>query len=173
MSWLVAQLPQVMARDPLLQQFVTGCEEVADTLRSQIDDIEYEMDVDHASPEMLAYLGSWLGITLTDDPDPSARAAQRRLVRAVGQVLIHRGTGQGLEMLLAALTGNRAHVQDPGGIYLPGEAVPESDGTVRIELAGLGALTVAQLHAAIHTELPVGAGYSLHVGSIPVSGQVG
>lgn len=170
MSWLVAQLPQVMARDPLLARFVTGCQEVADTLRAQIDDVEHEMDVDLASPEMLAYLGSWLGVTLVGDPDPAAQAAQRRLVRAVGQILTHRGTAQGLEVLLAALTGARALVQDPGGIYLPGEAIPASDGTIQIKLAAAGAVTVAQLHAAIRAEIPVGAGYSLSIGGVLVGG---
>jgi phage tail-like protein len=162
-SWLVAQLPQVMARDPLIGQFVSGCQEVADTLRGQIDDLEHEIDVDLASPEMLAYLGSWLGVTLTDDPDPAARAAQRRLVRAVGQILTHRGTEQGLEVLLTALTGSRVTVHDPGGIYLPGEVVPAGDGPVRIELGGEGPVTVAQLHTMIQAELPVGVGYHLVV----------
>ncbi|AEV83108.1 phage tail protein [Actinoplanes sp. SE50] len=162
MTWLLAQLPQTMARDPFLAGFVTGCQQVADSVRAQIDDLEHELDVDLASPEMLAYLGSWLAVSLRPATTPAELDDQRRLIRAVGSVIGYRGTCYGLERLLSALTGAHVTIGDPGGVALPGEP-DRPGGDVRIEMSGTGRCDVAQVHAAIREELPVGVGYRLVV----------
>ena len=93
-GWLVEQLPRVMAADPVLRDFVTAFEQVHDTVRERIDAIEHQVDTGLASPEMLQYLGSWLGIML----EPTDPADYRRtLVREVGKLLGWRGTRYGVE----------------------------------------------------------------------------
>ncbi|MFG1609220.1 hypothetical protein [Actinoplanes sp. NPDC049265] len=162
MTWLLAQLPQVMARDRVLAAFVTGCQQITDSVRAQIDDLEHEIDVDLASPEMLAYLSSWLAVEVRPAATVAELTAQRRLLRAVGRVLLSRGTATGLEGLLAGLTGAQVTVHDSGGVSLPGEPDPPG-GDVQIELTSLGLNDAEQVHAMIREELPVGVGYRLTV----------
>ncbi|WP_031077816.1 hypothetical protein [Streptomyces sp. NRRL S-118] len=167
-GWLLAQLPQVMVRDPLLAAFVLGCEETVDSVGHHLDDLEYMLDMELASPEMLAYLASWLGIelqALTVADSEEGRAAQRRLIRAVGENLGRRGTAVGLETLLGALTGSRAEVSDSGGVFGPDDRIPAADNTVRVVLDHTGRLSERQIKAVIEEELPIGVGYTLTIRS--------
>jgi phage tail-like protein len=164
-DWLLAQLPEAMGHDRVIAGFVRGCQEVVDSVRARLDSLEYDLDVDFAAPDMLTFLASWLGITT--DPvatsDPAGREAQRRLIRAVGQVLPWRGTRRGLETLLEALTGGRVDVSDSGGVFGRDDPLPTGDGVVRVTLAHTGGLTQRQVLAVIADELPVGATVELHV----------
>jgi phage tail-like protein len=168
-GWLLAQLPAAMGRDQVLAGFVRGFEEIADSLRDQISDLEYELDVGLASPEMLAYLASWLGVEIdaarAGSDDPADREAQHRLIRAVGQALVWRGTRHGVETLLEALTGSRVEVIDPGGVFAPGDVVPALTDVVVIRLDHTGGLTERQLQAFLAEELPIGVRVDLRVRS--------
>ncbi len=167
-GWLRAQLPGTMARDPVLAGFVRACEEIADSVRDQVSDIEYELDIDLASPEMLCYLASWLGVDLqatTAAEDPAAGDEQRRLLLAVGTVLGWRGTRRGVETLLEALTGARAQVSDSGGVFASGEAMPPPDDVVRVVLDHAGRLSERQIRAFLAEELPVGTRVELRIRS--------
>lgn len=167
-GWLGAQLPRTMARDPVLASFVRGCEEIADSIRDQVADLEYELDIDLASPEMLCYLASWLGVDLqasTAADDPAGRDEQRRLLLAVGEVLGWRGTRRGVETLLEALTGSRAEVSDSGGVFAAGEAMPPPDDIVRVVLDHPGRLSERQILAFLTEELPVGTRVELRIRS--------
>ncbi len=171
--WLVNQLPQAMARDDVVIGFVTACGEVADGLRDRVTTVEHELDVDLARPEMLSYLASWLGVeleTIATAEDATgeghaARDAQRRLIRAVGQVIGWRGTRRGVETLLEALTGARADVSDSGGIFGRADPVPPADNVVRVSLTHTGGLSERQILAFLAGELPVGTRVELHVRS--------
>ncbi|GAA3152111.1 hypothetical protein [Streptomyces echinatus] len=165
-GWLLAQLPQAMIRDQVLAGFVLGCEETVDSVVQHLDDLESKLDIELASPEMIAYLAGWLGIelqALTVADSEEGRIAQRRLIRAVGQNLGRRGTAIGLETLLAALTGGRADVSDSGGIFGPDDPVPAPDPTVRIKLDQAGRLSERQIRAVIENELPIGVRYTLTI----------
>jgi phage tail-like protein len=167
-QWLVGQLPQAMARDQVVVGFVAACGEVADSLRDRVTTVEHELDVNLARPEMLTYLASWLGVeldTISGLDDPEARDAQRRLIRAVGQVIGWRGTRRGVETLLEALTGARTDVSDSGGIFGGDDAVPPADNTVRVSLTHTGGLSERQILAFLAGELPVGTRVELHVRS--------
>jgi phage tail-like protein len=168
-DWLVAQLPQVMAADPLVAGFVRGCQEVAESIRDRVGSVEHELDVDLASPHMLSFTASWLGVQLDTLPaavDADARDAQRRLIRAVGDVLGWRGTAKGVELLLGALTGaTRVEVTDSGGVFGAGDTVPAADHTVDVSINQLGGLSEAQVLAFLAQELPVTAQVRLRVGA--------
>jgi len=186
-GWLVQQLPQTMARDPVIAGFVTAFEQIAESIRDRMSTVEHELDVDLASPEMLSYLAAWLGVELSTisgyDEGPRSngarggrhavelreaardRDAQRRLIRAVGQVLGWRGTRQGLEVLLEALTGGRVEVSDSGGVFGQHDPLPPPDDLVRIVLDDTGSLTGRQLLAFIADELPVGVRVEVRVRS--------
>jgi phage tail-like protein len=164
-GWLIGQLPQVMARDQVIAGFVRGCQEVADGLRDRVESVEHELDVDLAAPEMLTFIASWLGVPTETiaAPDEPFQDAQRRLIRAVGQVLGWRGTRRGVEVLLEALTGARAEVSDSGGVFGRNDPLPPADDTVKIQLSHTGGLSEQQILAFLADELPVGARVELSV----------
>jgi phage tail-like protein len=167
-AWLVNQLPQAMARDQVVVGFVQACGEVADGLRDRVSTVEHELDVDLAGPEMLSYLASWLGVqleTIASADEAVARDAQRRLIRAIGQVIGWRGTRRGVETLLEALTGARADVSDSGGIFGRDDPVPPADNVVRVVLTHSGGLSERQLLAFLAEELPVGTRVELQIRS--------
>jgi phage tail-like protein len=168
-GWLAAQLPPALGRDRVIAGFMRAFEEIADSVREQIADLEYELDINHASPEMLSYVASWLGVEIDAETaasdDPATRDAQRRLIRAVGQALVWRGTRRGVEALLEALTDGRAEVRDAGGVFGPTERLPSADDLVVVELDQTGAMTRHQLAAFLADELPVGARVQLRVRS--------
>jgi phage tail-like protein len=160
MTWLVDQLPRVMSADPVLRSLVLAFEEVADTVRERIDNVEYQMDTGLASPEMLQFLGSWLGVEL----EPTDPAEYRRsMVREVGRLLGWRGTRFGVEALLEAATGARVTVTDNGGVYGRNDRVPPADWVVVVQMDHTGHLTERQVLGFLQSELPLGARVQLDV----------
>ncbi|MFC6016054.1 phage tail protein [Plantactinospora solaniradicis] len=168
-GWLAAQLPRVLAADPVVHGFVSAFEEIADSVRDRIDSVEHQLDVGLASPEMLHFLASWLGLELepTDPPE-----YQRELVREVGQLLGWRGTRYGIEGLLTAATGSRVLVSDGGGVYGQHDDIPPPDPTVTVRLDHTGQLTERQVHGILEAELPLGAELRLDV-RFPARGEAG
>jgi phage tail-like protein len=160
MTWLVEQLPRTMAQDPVLRDFVTAFEEVADTVRERIDSVEFHVDTGLASPEMLQFLGSWLGVEL----EPTDPAEYRRsMVREVGRLLGWRGTRYGVEALLEAATGARVTVLDAGGVYGQNDTVPPESPVVVVQMDHTGHLTERQVLRFLQSELPLGAQVQLDV----------
>ena len=160
MTWLVDQLPRVMSADPVLRNLVLAFEEVADTVRERIDNIEYQMDTGLASPEMLQYLGAWLGVEL-EPTDPSEY--RRSMVREVGRLLGWRGTRYGVEALLEAATGARVTVTDKGGVYGQNDQIPPADHVVVVQMDHTGHLTERQVLGFLQSEMPLGAQIQLDV----------
>jgi len=160
MSWMVSQLPRAMAADPVLRGFATAFEDVASTVRERVDSIEHQVDTGLATPEMLQYLASWLGLALepTDPPE-----YQRSLVREMGRLLGWRGTRHGIEGLLEAATGSRVTVTDGGGIFGADDRVPPPDPVVRVRLDHTGHLTEQQVRRFLEAELPLGSQIELDV----------
>ncbi|GAB1641043.1 phage tail protein [Krasilnikovia sp. MM14-A1259] len=159
-GWLVGQLPRVMATDPVLHGFVSAFEEVADTVRERIDSVEHQIDTGLASPEMLQFLGAWLGVEL----EPTDPAEYRRsMVREVGRLLGWRGTRFGVEALLEAATGARVTVVDAGGVYGRNDTVPPADPVVVVQMDHTGHLTERQVLGFLQSELPLGARVQLDV----------
>jgi phage tail-like protein len=155
-----------MVADRVVAGFVLACEEVADTLRDRISSIEHEVDIELAAPEMLSYIASWLGAeleTIVASDDPEVGEAQRRLIRAIGQVLGWRGTRRGVEILLEALTGSRVQVSDSGGVFGRRDGPRPPDDVVRIEITDSGGLSENQIRAFLEDELPVGARVELTI----------
>jgi phage tail-like protein len=159
-GWLVDQLPRVMAADPVLHDLVKAFEQVHDTVRERVDAIEYQVDTGLASPEMLQFLGSWLGLML----EPTDPAEYRRsLVRQVGKLLGWRGTRFGVEAMLEAATGARVTVIDAGGVFGSNDNVPPPDPVVVVQMDHTGHLTEGQVLGFLQSELPLGARVRLDV----------
>jgi phage tail-like protein len=159
-GWLVSQLPHALAEDPVVRGFVTAFEEIADSVRERIDSVEHQVDRGLATPEMLQFMASWLGLQL-EPTDPIDY--QRSLVREVGQLLGWRGTRHGIEGLLAAATGSRVIVSDGGGVFGQHDQVPPDDPVVTVRLDHTGHLSERQVRRMLEAELPVGARLELDV----------
>jgi phage tail-like protein len=143
-----------MAQDPLIAGVVSVVEEVAGTVREDVDAIDQHLDVATASAPMVRYLASWLGADL----DPGVTVdRQREVLRAIGSLLGWRGTRPGLEGLLEALTGGRVRVTDAGGVFTSRETPPPADLRVVVDLDSLGELSERQIRAVLAQELPIGA----------------
>ena len=100
-GWLLAQLPRAMNANPLVEAFVDAAERIGDSIRAELDGLEYQLDPDLASPEMLAYLAGWLGfrsIGSMTRPSSAAAAGARPAPRVSG-------TKRAVAELLAELTG--------------------------------------------------------------------
>jgi phage tail-like protein len=159
-GWLLHQLPPVLAQDRVLGGLVLALEQIADSVRERIDGVEHQLDVDLASPEMLAYVAAWLGVTL--EPSETGER-QRAIVRAAGETVRWRGTRYGVERMLEAATGSRVVVRDGGGVHRAAERLGPADPVVVVQLDSTGGLTEQQVRTLLESELPVGALLELEV----------
>lgn len=160
-SFLVDRLPEHLAADPFLVRFVGLFQELADTSRDQLDGLGHVADPTVAPPELVRWLGTWLGVRDIDPTMPVAR--QRALVRTAGRVLTHRGTAVGLERLLGVLTATEVVVTDSGGIRLDGSERPGPP-TVWVDVGATETVTADHLVAVVLREVPAGVAVQLRVG---------
>ncbi|MEO5900013.1 MAG: phage tail protein [Ilumatobacteraceae bacterium] len=100
-GWLVGALPLGMQGDDFMVRFLTIFEEVATTLRAASDSVTSIADVDVTSPEMVRYLGEWVGAPALDKRLDIQK--QRDIVHATGATIGHRGTANALRVVLQAL----------------------------------------------------------------------
>lgn len=164
-GWLVDQLPRALAHDRFTRGFVGIFEEIADGIRSQIDALEYYVDVDTAPPGFVRWLGSWIGLDV-EATLPEER--QRAIVRVAGHLFTVRGTAQGLTALLEAVTGGEVRVVDGGGVWPAGEA-PPNPRRILVRLTDTGGLDEVHLYRLIASELPVGTSVELRIGDRTVA----
>jgi phage tail-like protein len=159
-GWLVEQLPRVLAQDRFTRRFVSVFEETFDHVRTQIDSLEYYVDVDTAPPEFVRWLGAWLDVSV-DASIPEER--QRAIVRDAGRLFARRGTAEGMRGLLEVVTGAEVRVVDGGGTWRQGEA-PPNPGRLLVRLAGAGGVPEDQLYRMIAAEVPIGVSFELRLG---------
>jgi phage tail-like protein len=158
-GWLVDQLPRALSQDPFTQRFVTIFQEIGDSVRSQVDALEYYVDVDDAPPEFVRWLGSWLNVTV-DASQASDR--QRAIVREAGRTFAQRGTVSGLRSLLEAITGAEVSVVDGGGIWPAGQA-PYNPGRMLVRLTTAGGIPEGQLYQLVEAEVPIGISFEIRI----------
>ena len=159
-GWLVAQLPRVLQQDRFTRRFVSVFEGIADSVRTEIDALEYYLDADTAPQEFVRWLGSWLAVTI-DASVPEDR--QREIVRAAGRYYAQRGTSSGLQGLLEAITLGEVRIVDGGGTWAAGEA-PPNPGRILVRLEETGAMPAEHLHRLIAAEIPIGVTFELRLG---------
>lgn len=159
-GWLVAQLPRVLAQDRFTRRFVSVFEETFDQVRTQIDSLEYYVDLDTAPPEFVRWLGDWLDVAV-DASLPEER--QRAIVRQAGRLFARRGTAAGLGGLLEVFTSAEVRVVDGGGTWRQGEA-PPNPGRLLVRLSDSGGVPEDQLYRMIAAEVPIGVSFELRLG---------
>ncbi|CAN5613766.1 phage tail protein [soil metagenome] len=164
-NWLVNQLPGTMSSQDFFARFVAIFQELGSSLLENADDVEHVVDVSVAAPELVRWLGSWLGVGTLD---PSMEEMlQRRIVGSAARNLTWRGTAHGLRSHLELITGTEVEIEEGGGIWRSGEA-PTDTAWVRMwvkELgaAGAGARDLAEFIAVVRDEIPAHVRAELYV----------
>ena len=164
-DWLIGQLPAGMLDDDFLLRFLGIFQSVADTVMHQVDTIDHLADTAVAPPDVVRYMGGWLGETMIDPALPAT--SQRRIVSQAGRSLPWRGTAAGLGDLLEATTGFPVTIVDPGGVHREDEA-PVAIGPVVVDIARRGQATAEQLAEIVRSEMPASATYELRIEGIRV-----
>src|SRR3954447_10583514 len=95
-------LPSVLLTDKVVTQFCSGLDEVLAPIVCTLDSWPAYLDPDTTPRDMLAWLGSWLGVTL--DARQSAEQ-QREVLRRSVRLLRWRGTLRGLREAVALVAG--------------------------------------------------------------------
>lgn len=159
-GWLLAQLPMGMTDDEFFVRFVSIFQEVASTLLEDADTIEHIVDPTVAPVPMLAWLGSWLGVSWLDGSLPEA--TQRRVVRSLGEALAWRGTQRGLTRILEAVTGGPVILHETGGVRRHQDD-PAPSPFIRIQVTSTGWLDDADFVRLVRDELPVSVAFQVEV----------
>jgi phage tail-like protein len=152
---LGAMLPGVFQADPFTQMFCSALDRVVAPVVATLDSMPAYLDPATAPPDMLAWLGSWVGLALEGDwPDDRRRV----LVAAAAGLHARRGTRAAIEDAVRLATGLPPRLEESGGTSValdprarvPGEdepflvvVVPEAAGGIdETALRGLVALLV-------------------------------
>ena len=159
-GWLVAQLPRVLQQDRFTRRFLGVFEGIADSVRTEIDALEYYLDVATAPPEFVRWLGSWLEVTVDAAVDEHR---QREIVRAAGTYFARRGTSFGLQGLLEAITNGEVRIIDGGGTW-PAGGAPANPGRILVRLEGTGGIAEGHLYRLVAAEIPIGVTFELRIG---------
>lgn len=123
---LAATLPAMLREDPFAQQLCAGLDEVLAPVLMSIDAFSAYLDLATTPPDMLPWLGRWLGMEVDPDEDLDL---QRALLASAGQLHAIRGTRRGIELALEAALGVDVQVTETGATTWsaqPGAALPGS-----------------------------------------------
>ena len=150
-DWLIGQLPMGMLDDEFFVRFTAMFQDVATTLVEGADNISNLVDVSVAPPEVVRWLGTWIGL---DSVDASLdEPLQRRLVRQGGRTLAWRGTRRGLEEFLGVVTGGPVVVEETGGIGRPGQ-LGDRTPSVTVRVSSTGWMSGDDFVALVSDEIP-------------------
>lgn len=160
-NWMLHQLPVAMTSDDFFVRFVSIFQDVGSTLLDDADTIEHVLDLSVAPPEMVRWLGSWIGLGALDASFPES--LQRRIVSSAAQTLAWRGTAHGLRTYLELVTGAQVTLEEGGGIWSAGEA-PEDTAWLRVRLDTAGMMSEPELVEVVRDEVPAHVRSELYLG---------
>ncbi len=152
---LLPRLPGLFQDDPFTARFLLGFDEVLAPLFTVLAGLEAYLDPRQAPPDFVDWLGGWLGLP----PQAQLPLERRRALVAQASVLhALRGTAEGLQGLLEAVTDAEVELEHSGAVTTsedPGAPLPgDPDPCVRVGLRGLDAAAVAALVPLVRTWVP-------------------
>jgi phage tail-like protein len=109
---VVATLPGIYQGQPFLERFCGSLDDVLAPVVSTLDNLPAYLDVGTAPPDFLPWLAYWMGMPL--GPGQSS-AARRQVLRAASTQQGWQGTARGIVLVVEAVFGCRAEVEDSGG----------------------------------------------------------
>jgi len=123
---LEAQVPAMLAEDPLVCAFLRGLDEVVAPVIHVIDCFDAYLDPRLAPPDMLAYIGSWI---LADIDDVWSEDAIRDDVARAHERNTWSGTAQAIRDRLVPREAQSVEIQDSGDTLLSVSPTSPSDWT--------------------------------------------
>jgi phage tail-like protein len=119
-SILAAYLPGILRQDPFLANFLRVFDSMLRPLLETLDSIDSYFDPGLTPPDMIPWLGSWLG---EEFPSHWPASVRRALLREAATIHRARGTKFGLKRALELVTGREVLVMDnASGLRLDEEA---------------------------------------------------
>lgn len=121
---LGATLPALYGEDDLAQRFCSALDQVLAPVIATLDSFAAYLDPDTTPPDLLPWLGAWVGLCL-DDVWPEER--RRALIRYACQLHAWRGTPAAVQAVVLLATGVEPTLQESGGTSWssePGGALP-------------------------------------------------
>ncbi len=167
-SPLVSFLPGMLQDDDLVARLCSGIDRMVAPISSTLDNFNAYLDVATTTPELVRWLGTWLGVTVDES---WSIEQQRRAVEEASQVFGRRGTVGGLLDELALYAEGDWEVEESGGCtwsLTPGTAVPGTDNptvAVRVTVADPAAIDGERLDALITQASPAHLRLELEVRS--------
>ncbi|WP_372728643.1 phage tail protein [Nocardioides sp.] len=159
-DWMINQLPLSMLSHDFFVRYVRIFQTLGSTLLEDADNIEHVVDLSIAPPELVRWLGSWIGVDSLDESMPDA--LRRRIVGSAASTLTWRGTTRGLRSYLELISGSEVEVEEGGGIWRDSEA-PEDTAWVVMRVASTGLLELAAFVDTVRDEVPAHVRAELYV----------
>jgi len=123
---LEAQIPAMLAEDPLICAFLRGLDEVVAPVIQVLDCFDAYLDPKLAPPDMLAYIGSWI---LADIVDVWSEDAIRDDVARAHERATWAGTAQAIRDRLVPREAQAVEIQDSGATLLSMSPTSPADWT--------------------------------------------
>lgn len=141
-----------------LGRFLLIFEHILSPIDRTIENIPYYFDPDVAPPDVVTWLGSWLGLVL-DARWPEER--RRDVVKAAPELFRWRGTRRGLAQFLRLYTGVEPEILEPSLREIANDRTRAFRFTVRIRAPRGSGLSRQLVQNIIETEKPAFAACSL------------
>ncbi len=125
---LAAMLPAVYQSDPFTLQLCGALDRVLAPVVATLDALPAYLDPATTPPDMVGWLGAWVGLAL-DDAWPEER--RRALVGAAARLHAARGTRRGIEEAIRLATGSPPDVAESGAAVFALDPRVDPPGTDR------------------------------------------
>jgi phage tail-like protein len=113
-GYLRENLPGIYGESDFGMRFVAALEGMLDPLVAALDNLPEHFDPVYAPRDVLDLLTAWLGL---EHDEARSGEERRQIVRMAPELMLHRGTREGLELALGlAFPGVPFRVQDGGSV---------------------------------------------------------
>ncbi len=160
------QLPGVYQGEQVVENFCGALDEVVSPVVLTLDSLPAYLDPQTTPSDMLAWLGGWLGISVTA---AAPVGEQRALIREGAEMLRWRGTAKGLRAAIRLEIGLDAEIVETGatewsataGMPFPGEE--GNSVIVRITAAEPETVDVGLVEDIVAANVPAHVGHRIEI----------
>lgn len=122
---LLGAIPALYHADEFMVNLLRGFDTVLAPVQAVVDDLDAHIDPMTAPPDLLEWMGGWLGLTINRRWPVHRR---REFVARAVSVYLWRGTRRGIEEAVELYTGTRPEVTDSGGVSASPEPLGDLPG---------------------------------------------
>lgn len=153
-------LPGIYEGNEFLARFLLIFETILSPIHRTVDNLPHYWDPHLAPPQLLGWLGSWLGLVL-DERWPEAR--RRELIAAAADLYRWRGTRRGLVEFIRLYTGLRPEIVEPTLTDVSADRSRAYRFTVRVTVPPEQAVDRSLLERIVDLEKPAFAAATLEI----------